>query len=151
MQMLFIIPLLKTGNPYYIIVNILTDNGENTMQNEKTSVLVLAQCDLTMRETLNTRFGTQCAFTFVENGEHPTAEQLRAAAVIFGEPSEAQLAQTENLRLLQLTWCCTARLDGTGAINRRISRKNTTMRRRFPARPYLYSAWATSARMWPAD
>ena len=34
----------------------------------------------------------------------PTAEQLRAAAVIFGEPSEAQLAQTENLRLLQLTW-----------------------------------------------
>ena len=31
-------------------------------------------------------------------------EQLRAAAVIFGEPSEAQLAQTENLRLLQLTW-----------------------------------------------
>lgn len=104
MQMLFIIPLLKTGNPYYIIVNILTDNGENTMQNEKTSVLVLAQCDLTMRETLNTRFGTQCAFTFAENGEHPTAEQLRAAAVIFGEPSEAQLAQTENLRLLQLTW-----------------------------------------------
>lgn len=104
MQMLFIIPLLKTGNPYYIIVNILTDNGENTMQNEKTSVLVLAQCDLTMRETLNTRFGAQCAFTFVENGEHPTAEQLRAAAVIFGEPSEAQLAQTENLRLLQLTW-----------------------------------------------
>ena len=74
------------------------------MQNEKTSVLVLAQCDLTMRETLNTRFGTQCAFTFAENGEHPTAEQLRAAAVIFGEPSEAQLAQTENLRLLQLTW-----------------------------------------------
>ena len=64
MQMLFIIPLLKTGNSYYIIVNILTDNGENTMQNEKTSVLVLAQCDLTMRETLNTRFGTQCAFTF---------------------------------------------------------------------------------------
>ncbi|MFR4414594.1 MAG: hypothetical protein ACLT4C_04650 [Butyricicoccus sp.] len=61
------------------------------MQNEKTSVLVLAQCDLTMRETLNTRFGTQCAFTFAENGEHPTAEQLRAAAVIFGEPSEAQL------------------------------------------------------------
>ena len=104
MQMLFIIPLLKTENPYYIIVNILTDNGENTMQNEKTSVLVLAQCDLTMRETLNTRFGTQCAFTFAENGEHPTAEQLRAAAVIFGEPSEAQLAQTENLRLLQLTW-----------------------------------------------
>ena len=104
MQMLFIIPLLKTGNPYYIIVNILTDNGENTMQNEKTSVLVLAQCDLTMRETLNTRFGTQCTFTFAENGEHPTAEQLRAAAVIFGEPSEAQLAQTENLRLLQLTW-----------------------------------------------
>lgn len=96
MQMLFIIPLLKTENPYYIIVNILTDNGENTMQNEKTSVLVLAQCDLTMRETLNTRFGTQCAFTFAENGEHPTAEQLRAAAVIFGEPSEAQLAQTEN-------------------------------------------------------
>lgn len=89
MQMLFIIPLLKTGNPYYIIVNILTDNGENTMQNEKTSVLVLAQCDLTMRETLNTRFGTRCAFTFAENGEHPTAEQLRAAAVIFGEPSEA--------------------------------------------------------------
>ena len=39
MQMLFIIPLLKTENPYYIIVNILTDNGENTMQNEKTSVL----------------------------------------------------------------------------------------------------------------
>ncbi len=38
MQMLFIIPLLKTGNSYYIIVNILTDNGENTMQNEKTSV-----------------------------------------------------------------------------------------------------------------
>lgn len=38
MQMLFIIPLLKTENPYYIIVNILTDNGENTMQNEKTSV-----------------------------------------------------------------------------------------------------------------
>ncbi|MFQ9975003.1 MAG: hypothetical protein ACLRVN_01300 [Butyricicoccus sp.] len=74
------------------------------MQNEKTSVLVLAQCDLTMRETLNTRFGTQCTFTFAENGEHPTAEQLRAAAVIFGEPSEAQLAQTENLRLLQLTW-----------------------------------------------
>ena len=71
MQMLFIIPLLKTENPYYIIVNILTDNGENTMQNEKTSVLVLAQCDLTMRETLNTRFGTQCAFTFAENGEHP--------------------------------------------------------------------------------
>lgn len=35
MQMLFIIPLLKTGNLYYIIVNILTDNGENTMQNEK--------------------------------------------------------------------------------------------------------------------
>ncbi len=35
MQMLFIILLLKTGNPYYIIVNILTDNGENTMQNEK--------------------------------------------------------------------------------------------------------------------
>ena len=104
MQMLFIIPLLKTENPYYIIVNILTDNGENTMQNEKTSVLVLAQCDVTMRETLNTRFGTQCAFTFAENGEHPTAEQLRAAAVIFGEPSEAQLAQTENLRLLQLTW-----------------------------------------------
>lgn len=104
MQMLFIIPLLKTENPYYIIVNILTDNGENTMQNEKTSVLVLAQCDLTMRETLNTRFGTQCAFTFAENGEHPTAEQLRAAAVIFGEPSEAQLAQTENLHLLQLTW-----------------------------------------------
>ena len=102
MQMLFIIPLLKTGNLYYIIVNILTDNGENTMQNEKTSVLVLAQCDLTMRETLNTRFGTRCAFA--ENGEHPTAEQLRAAAVIFGEPSEAQLAQTENLRLLQLTW-----------------------------------------------
>ena len=33
MQMLFIIPLLKTENPYYIIVNILTDNGENTMQN----------------------------------------------------------------------------------------------------------------------
>ena len=66
------------------------------MQNEKTSVLVLAQCDLTMRETLNTRFGTQCAFTFAENGEHPTAEQLRAAAVIFGEPSEAQLAQTEK-------------------------------------------------------
>ena len=60
MQMLFIILLLKTGNPYYIIVNILTDNGENTMQNEKTSVLVLAQCDLTMRETLNNRFGTQC-------------------------------------------------------------------------------------------
>ena len=74
------------------------------MQNEKTSVLVLAQCDLTMRETLNTRFDTRCAFTFAENGEHPTAEQLRAAAVIFGEPSEAQLAQTENLRLLQLTW-----------------------------------------------
>ena len=49
MQMLFIIPLLKTENPYYIIVNILTDNGENTMQNEKTSVLVLAQCDLTMK------------------------------------------------------------------------------------------------------
>ena len=49
MQMLFIIPLLKTENPYYIIVDILTDNGENTMQNEKTSVLVLAQCDLTMR------------------------------------------------------------------------------------------------------
>lgn len=159
------------------------------MQNEKTSVLVLAQCDLTMRETLNTRFGTRCAFTFAENGEHPTAEQLRAAAVIFGEPSEAQLAQTENLRLLQLTWAgadkytrmenlprsvvlanasarsarssrstrlavwwrCTARLDGTGAINRRISGKNTTMRRRFPARPHLYSAWATSARMWPAD
>ena len=104
MQMLFIIPLLKTENPYYIIVNILIDNGENTMQNEKTSVLVLAQCDLTMRETLNTRFGMQCTFTFAENGEHPTAEQLRAAAVIFGEPSEAQLAQTENLRLLQLTW-----------------------------------------------
>ena len=104
MQMLFIIPLLKTGNLYYIIVNILTDNGENTMQNEKTSVLVLAQCDWTIRETLNTRFGTRCAFTFVENGEHPTAEQLRAAAIIFGEPSEAQLAQTENLRLLQLTW-----------------------------------------------
>ena len=104
MQMLFIIPLLKTENPYYIIVNILTDNGENTMQNEKTSVLVLSQCDVTMRETLNTRFGTQCAFTFAENGEHPTAEQLRAAAVIFGEPSEAQLAQTENLRLLQLPW-----------------------------------------------
>ena len=72
MQMLFIIPLLKTENPYYIIVNILTDNGENTMQNEKTSVLVLAQCDLTMR-------------------------------------------------------------------------------RRFPARPHWYSAWVTSARMWPAD
>ena len=165
------------------------------MQNEKTSVLVLAQCDLTMRETLNTRFGKQCAFTFAENGEHPTAEQLRAAAVIFGEPSVAQLAQTENLRLLQLTWAgadkytrmenlpqsvvlanasgafgtpvrsarssrstrlavwwrCTARLDGTGATNRRISGKNTTMRRRFPARPRLYSAWATSARMWPAD
>ena len=83
MQMLFIISLLKTGNPYYIIVNILTDNGENTMQNEKTSVLVLAQCDWTIRETLNTRFGTRCAFTFAENGEHPTAEQLRAAAVIF--------------------------------------------------------------------
>ncbi len=84
MQMLFIIPLLKTGNPYYIIVNILTDNGGKTQcRTKKTSVLVLAQCDLTMRETLNTRFGTQCTFTFAENGEYPTAEQLRAACGYF--------------------------------------------------------------------
>ncbi len=74
------------------------------MQNEKTSVLVLAQCDSVMRETFHARFGTQCAFTFVENGKHPTAEQLRAAEVILGEPSEAELAQTLNLHLLQLTW-----------------------------------------------
>lgn len=74
------------------------------MQNEKTSVLVLAQCDAAMRETFHARFGTQCAFTFVENGERPTAEQLCTAEVIFGEPSEDELAQTEHLRLLQLTW-----------------------------------------------
>ena len=159
------------------------------MQNEKTSVLVLAQCDLTMRETLNTRFGMQCTFTFAENGEHPTAEQLRAAAVIFGEPSEAQLAQTENLRLLQLTWAGADKYtrmenlpqsavlaNASGAFGTIIAEyaigslvalyrsfgrywsnkqahiwQNTTMRRRFPARPHLYSAWATSARMWPAD
>lgn len=74
------------------------------MQNEKTAVLVLAQCDSAMRETLNARFSTQCVFTFVENGERPTAERLHAAEIILGEPSEAELAQTEHLRLLQLTW-----------------------------------------------
>lgn len=75
------------------------------MQNEKTSVLVLAQCDLTMRETLNTRFGTQCAFTFAENGEHPTAEQLRAAAVIFGRSRvKPSWRRPKNLRLRSMTW-----------------------------------------------
>ena len=74
------------------------------MQNEKTSVLVLARCDTAMRERFHARFGAQCTFDFIENGEHPTAEQLRRAAVIIGEPSEDELAQTANLHLLQLTW-----------------------------------------------
>ena len=74
------------------------------MQNEKTSVLVLARCDTAMRETFHARFGTQCAFTFVESGRHPTAEQLRAAEIILGEPSEDELTQTGKLHLLQLTW-----------------------------------------------
>lgn len=74
------------------------------MQNEKTSVLVLARCDTAMREILRDRFGARCAFTFIEEGGSPTIDQLRTAAVILGEPSEDELAQAESLRLLQLTW-----------------------------------------------
>lgn len=74
------------------------------MQNEKTSVLVLARCDTAMRERFHARFGAQCTFDFIENGTRPTAEQLRRAAVIIGEPEADELAQTANLHLLQLTW-----------------------------------------------
>lgn len=77
MQMLFIIPLLKTENPYYIIVNILTDNGENTMQNEKTSVLVLAQCDLTMREII--KYPIRHAVRVHVRGERRTPDRRAAS------------------------------------------------------------------------
>lgn len=35
MQMLFIIPLLKTENPYYIIVNILTETEKTQCRTKK--------------------------------------------------------------------------------------------------------------------
>ena len=85
------------------------------MQNEKTSVLVLAQCEEQQREILRDRFGARCALQFVENGMRPTAEQLAGAAVIIGEPRRVELTQTGQLRLLQLTWAGAdkyARMEG---------------------------------------
>lgn len=83
MQMLFIIPLLKTENPYYIIVNILTDNGENTMQNEKTSVLVLAA--VRFDHARDVKYPIRHAVRVHVRGERrtPTAEQLRRGCGYF--------------------------------------------------------------------
>ena len=70
----------------------------------KINVLITVPCCSDIRTRLASRFDIQCQFTFLESGQNIPEPLLHSADVIIGEPDEADILKTTQLKWLQLTW-----------------------------------------------
>lgn len=90
----------------------------------KKNVLVLLPAEARHKEKLETA-GADCAFVY-SSPDEVTAEQIRAANVIIGQPNAAQLQASENLEWLQLASAGTDAYIVPGVLNSKTVLTNAT-------------------------